>query len=61
MLGNKESTDQGFSARVHLLTVKEVAMALRVCTATVYSMIERGELQHVRVSNAVRVVVRLCD
>lgn len=26
---------------------------------TVYSMIERGELEHVRVSNAIRVVVRL--
>jgi excisionase family DNA binding protein len=39
------------------MTVKEVAAAFRVCTATVYSMIERGELEHTRVSNAIRVVV----
>lgn len=39
------------------MTVKEVAKALRVCTATVYGMIERGELEHVRVSNAIRVVL----
>jgi excisionase family DNA binding protein len=32
------------------MTVKEVAAALRVCTATVYSMIERGELEHTQVS-----------
>jgi excisionase family DNA binding protein len=41
-----------------LQTVREVAAQLRVCTATVYDMIERGELEHVRVSNAIRVVVR---
>jgi excisionase family DNA binding protein len=41
------------------MTVKEVAAVLRVCTATVYAMIERGELEHVRVSNAIRVVVRV--
>jgi len=38
-------------------TVKEVAAILRVCTATVYAMVERGELPHVRVRNAIRVVV----
>jgi len=37
-----------------LLTVKEVATRLHVCRATVYSMVERGELPHVRVGNAVR-------
>ena len=31
---------------------------LRVCTATVYDLIEREELEHVRVSNAIRVIVR---
>ncbi|MBN1609409.1 MAG: helix-turn-helix domain-containing protein [Polyangiaceae bacterium] len=41
---------------VRLFTVKEVAATLRVCTATVYSMVERGELEHVRVSNAIRIV-----
>jgi excisionase family DNA binding protein len=38
-------------------TVKEVAAILRVCTATVYAMVERGELRHVRVRNAIRIVV----
>ncbi|OGQ86528.1 MAG: hypothetical protein A2289_19150, partial [Deltaproteobacteria bacterium RIFOXYA12_FULL_58_15] len=38
----------------HLLTVREVASLLRVCTATVYSLCERGELAHVRLSNAIR-------
>ena len=39
-----------------MLTVKEVAAMLRVSTATVYAMVKRGELAHVRVSNAIRIV-----
>jgi excisionase family DNA binding protein len=54
-----KSTDQGSNVSARLMTVKEVAKALRVCTATIYAMIERRELEHVRVSNAIRVVVRL--
>ena len=42
---------------VQAFTVKEVAVILRVCTATVYAMVERGQLSHVRVRNAIRVVV----
>ena len=38
-----------------LLTVREVAAALRVCTATVYRLCERGELAHLRVANAIRI------
>ena len=38
-----------------LLTVREVAVLLRVCTATVYRLCSQGVLQHVRISNAVRV------
>jgi excisionase family DNA binding protein len=38
-----------------LLTVREVAVVLRVCTATVYRLCAQGVLQHVRISNAVRV------
>jgi excisionase family DNA binding protein len=38
-----------------LLTVRQVAERLGVCTATVYTLVERGELKHVRVSNAIRV------
>lgn len=32
-----------------LLTVKEVAALLKVSTATVYKLVDRGELPHVRV------------
>ncbi len=38
-----------------LLSVREVAAVLRVSTATVYALIERGEIVHVRVSNAIRI------
>ncbi len=58
---NKEANDLGSRTDGQLLTVKETASALRVCTATVYGMIERGDLEHVRVSNAIRVVVRSAD
>ncbi|HEY5960487.1 MAG TPA: helix-turn-helix domain-containing protein [Polyangiaceae bacterium] len=60
-LGNKESTDLGLTGEVYLMSVKEVAKALRVCTATVYDMVDTGELAHVRVSNAIRVVVRCAE
>jgi excisionase family DNA binding protein len=38
-----------------VLTVREVATLLKVSTATVYAMVERGELAHFRVTNAIRV------
>lgn len=38
-----------------VLTVREVAGLLKVSTATVYAMVERGELEHFRVSNSIRV------
>ena len=38
-----------------LLTVREVARLLKVSTATVYKLILRGDLPHLRVSNAIRV------
>jgi excisionase family DNA binding protein len=38
-----------------LLTVRDVATQLSVCRATVYALCERGELPHVRISNAIRV------
>jgi excisionase family DNA binding protein len=38
-----------------LLTVREVAARLRTSTATVYGVCERGELAHLRVSNAIRI------
>ena len=38
-----------------LLTVQEVAEQLQVSTATVYRLCDRGELAHVRISNAIRI------
>jgi excisionase family DNA binding protein len=38
-----------------LMKVREVAEALGVCTATVYEIVDEGELPHVRVANAIRV------
>lgn len=40
---------------VALLTVKDVAAFLRVSTDSVYGLCARGELPHVRVSNAIRI------
>jgi excisionase family DNA binding protein len=42
-------------ARIALVTVKEVATLLRVSTDSVYGLCARGELPHVRVSNAIRI------
>jgi len=42
-------------AGVAVLTVKEVATLLRVSTDSVYGLCARGELPHVRVSNAIRI------
>ncbi|MEK7703648.1 MAG: helix-turn-helix domain-containing protein [Myxococcota bacterium] len=39
----------------HLLSVRQVAERLGVCTATVYKLCDRGDLAHVRVSNAIRI------
>jgi excisionase family DNA binding protein len=44
---------QGGAGR--LLTVREVAERLSVSTATIYALCERGELPHVRISNAIRI------
>jgi excisionase family DNA binding protein len=44
------------SASPRLLTVKEAAARLRVSTATVYGLCERGRLPYVRVStHAIRI------
>jgi excisionase family DNA binding protein len=39
-----------------LFTVREVAQRLSVSSATIYALCEHGELAHVRVSNAIRIV-----
>ena len=38
-----------------LLTVKEAAEVLRVCTATVYGLCKGGKLRHVRIGNSIRI------
>jgi excisionase family DNA binding protein len=38
-----------------LLTVKEVAEQLGVCTAIVYRLCDRGDLRHCRVVTAIRI------
>jgi len=44
-----------------LLTVRETAARLKVSTATVYALCERGELAHFRVLNSIRVRVADLD
>src|SRR6266478_7919032 len=43
------------SVAVAWLTVSDVAKQLRVSSATVYRLIDSGELRHGRVSNAIRI------
>ena len=38
-----------------LLSVREVASRLRVCTSTIYKLCAEGRLPHLRISNAIRV------
>jgi len=42
---------------VPFLTVGEVAVRLRVTAATVYSLCASGKLQHVRISNSLRIAL----
>jgi len=44
-----------------LLTVRDVAQRLGLSEATVYKLVDRGELAHVRVSNLIRVERRAID
>jgi excisionase family DNA binding protein len=41
-----------------MLTVREAANVLGVSTATVYKLCARGELQHIRVGNSLRILAR---
>jgi excisionase family DNA binding protein len=45
----------------HLLSVRAVAGRLCVSTATVYKLVARGDLSHVRVSNAIRITQAALD
>ncbi|WP_342394546.1 helix-turn-helix domain-containing protein [Myxococcus fulvus] len=55
LLGSSTPVPSMASGSGRLLTVREAAERLGVCRATVYRLCERGELPHVRISNAVRV------
>jgi excisionase family DNA binding protein len=44
-----------------LLSVREVAARLGVCTSTIYNLCREGRLRHVRVSNAIRVAPRALE
>lgn len=44
-----------WGGRHRLLRVREVAEQLCVCNATVYRLVEAGELPHVRITNSIRI------
>ena len=44
-----------WGGKYRLLRVREVAEQLGVCNATVYRLVEAGELPHVRIVNSIRV------
>jgi excisionase family DNA binding protein len=44
--------------RDRLMTVRQIAGRLGVSTATVYALVERGELAHLRLANSIRVTER---
>jgi excisionase family DNA binding protein len=44
-----------------LLSVRDVAARLGLCTATAYRLVSEGRLAHVRVLNAIRVAPRDLD
>jgi excisionase family DNA binding protein len=50
-------SDADTARRKQLLDVREVAERLRVSTATVYKLCDRGELPHTRVVNVIRVAL----
>lgn len=45
----------------NLLSVREVAVQLRVHRSTVYGLRERGEFVNVRISNAIRIRVEAVE
>ena len=53
----RRRTDRLGAAPPALLTVREAAQRLSVSTATIYALCDRGQLQNVRVSNAIRLRV----
>jgi excisionase family DNA binding protein len=56
-LGTSLVQRAGARGGVRYATVRECARALGVSTATVYRAVARGQIPHVRVSNAIRIPV----
>jgi len=56
--GRRALVAVGGGASEALLSVRDVAARLGVCTATVYRLVGEGQLAHVRVLNAIRVAPR---
>ena len=56
-------TDPALPAERRIAVVEELMgnKALRVSTATVYALVERGQLEHVRVSNVIRVTAEALE
>ena len=54
LLETQQQNKLGVVGLERLLTVRDVAKLLKVNPATVYRLVEAGELPHVRVSNAIR-------
>ena len=55
LLDGPASDDEALRSVGKILTVRQVAKLLGVCTATVYRLCERGALPHYRIRNAIRV------
>jgi len=55
LLDGLATDDEALRSVGKLLTVRQVAKLLGVCTATVYGLCDRGDLSHYRVRNAIRV------
>ncbi|WP_308197184.1 helix-turn-helix domain-containing protein [Anaeromyxobacter sp. SG66] len=45
----------GASSKDQLLTIREVTPILRMSTATVYKLVQSGELATIRVGNSIRI------
>ena len=44
-----------WGGRYRLMRVRDVAEQLGVCNATVYRLVEAGEIRHVRIVNSIRI------
>ena len=56
LLGSAPTVAAALVDAERLLTVREVAAALRIRPVTVYKLCATGELPHLRISNAIRIL-----